>query len=709
MCFVFPKCILSAIFSIDKYSSLFGFYGKFFDGLIGLLSLGGLYFLIINNVGTSNQHKLVSSESLLKIFLVSVFITILVGYFSIFGIWKKLPTFISSSLPPILTQRIFNPVSGSMEGLAVFLSIIIALLAGRCITSQRKISLTVHYLLVFLVLGLLIFINFESAWIVLLISCTVFLGIAIWTRMFRERINRLVLLIFLIIIAGFFWGLNKLEIIQPNLFPLPKEQILDQKTSWQIGFRTITADIKNGFLGSGIGTFFYDFTKFKPLEFNQTQLWQIRFDRAGSYIAELTATIGGLGILIYFFLVILILATSFIFLKTLSREDKEEKVIRFYHYFPIAFTLFALLVSEFVYYQNTVLAFTFWFILGLSVVNLNWEKQSEVSISLKKNPEFSLVLSTFLIISGLGMIGLYYFAYNIYLADTKYAEALRAGGSISEEKKIELLERAVKLNPYEAQYKIILARSYLEEALKEANKDPSKQNLNKITFSVSNAISYLKGGEVRKEEGGRIRTVRVRGATEISPNSVLTWEALGIVYREIHALVSGGQAIDWSIKSFEKAVEFEPANPVIQTELGKLYLLQGNTKKAREKFKRAKELKPNYLDAQLQEALLNEREGNIKEAIKEMEKLSLNYPFEPEVLFQLGRLYFNDNQTDKAISQFQRVINLAPFHSNALYSLGLAYAKKGEKDLALRMFKRVLELNPGNRDVQNKIEELEKK
>jgi len=47
--------ILSAIFSVDKSSSLFGFYGRFSDGLIGLLSLGIFYFLIINNVFPSGE------------------------------------------------------------------------------------------------------------------------------------------------------------------------------------------------------------------------------------------------------------------------------------------------------------------------------------------------------------------------------------------------------------------------------------------------------------------------------------------------------------------------------------------------------------------------------------------------------------------------------------------------------------------------------
>ena len=47
--------ILSTAFSIDKTSSLFGFYGRFSDNLIGILSLGIFYFLITNNVSLSGK------------------------------------------------------------------------------------------------------------------------------------------------------------------------------------------------------------------------------------------------------------------------------------------------------------------------------------------------------------------------------------------------------------------------------------------------------------------------------------------------------------------------------------------------------------------------------------------------------------------------------------------------------------------------------
>src|SRR3989338_1437416 len=56
--------VLSAIFSVDKSSSLYGFYGRFNGGLMGLLSFGALYFLITNNVG----REKIEVSKLLKLF-----------------------------------------------------------------------------------------------------------------------------------------------------------------------------------------------------------------------------------------------------------------------------------------------------------------------------------------------------------------------------------------------------------------------------------------------------------------------------------------------------------------------------------------------------------------------------------------------------------------------------------------------------------------
>lgn len=660
--------IFSAILSVDKISSLFGFYGRFSDGLIGLLSLGILYFLLTNNVKKSGKELEevggISVEGVLRLFLWSIFFIIVMSLFSVFGIWSKfLP-------PPAIPQKTFNPVTGSLEGLAVFLGVVVVFLIGLILRKNKGILKVIFEgLLVLGSLMLLIIIDFGPAWIVLAISLGLLFWTAVWTKMFRENVYRLLLPLFLIIVAILFLFIDASNLRLPILnfqFPqFPKEVVLSQKDSWQIGLKAATENIKSGFLGSGIGTFHYAFSKFKSPEFNQTPFWYIRFDRAGSHFAEMVGCLGFLGILSYIGLVGMFLLINWLLLKEAKRKNNHPTA------FVLLTTFFALLLSQFVYYQHTVLVFTFWLILGISMAN--WKEVfKEKNIFFKDFPEIALVLTALLIGFSLVVLVGYFYGAKFYLADINY--------------KTQRVEKAVELNPYRSQYKIVLARNYLQKVLEEIEKPTDQQDQVVLSQSVERAIAFSKK------------------ATELSPNRVAAWETLGMIYRDIRGIATG--ALEWSIKSFEKALELEPVNPVFHTELGKLYSEQGNFQKAKKSFNRAKALKPDYIDALIQEVLIYEKEDNLEIAIREMEDLASKFPFNIEVMFQLGRLYFNGNRIDEAISQFKKVIDIMPNHSNALYSLGVAYQTRGEKELAIEAFEKVLRLNPGNEDVISKLKQL---
>lgn len=661
---------LSAVFSVDKFSSLFGSYGRFSNGLITLLCLAIFYFLLANNTETvqcrkeeeGKSSRPVSVEGLLNAFLLSVFFVFAFSYFSLFGVWQKL------NLSIFRDFALSNTVSGSIQGLAIFISLAVILLVGFLVCDSRwnKKHLAFFFLLL-AGLIMLIVINFSPAWIILVFSFGFFLIFSLFGRTFRENINRLLLPIFLIFISLFFLFFDSSSFVRLNL---PRESVLSQDVSWKVAFDSTMESVKSLFLGSGIGTYNYDFSKFRPIEFNKNPLWQFRYERSGSYLSEVLGTTGFLGLAVFLFLNILIFL---IFLHSSKRTS----------FIPLVMTSFALFIGQIVYYQNIVLAFSFWFFLGLTAVSLKKREQEKV-FSFKDFPEAKLAISTFLLLFTLGVFVSYYFGVKFYLADVNYRKAQLAS---DKEERVKFLEKAIRLNPNLATYQISLARHYLAQIQEILAMPVSEQNGLEITKIMPKALDAAKKAE------------------EILSNNVSAPETLAMIYRDIQSLVSG--STEWAITYFQKAITLEPKNPVLYTELGKLYLLS-DTQKAKENFTKALQLKEDYFDAQVQDALVFEKEDNPDEAMKRLEAALGKYPLYMEAKFQLGRLYFNKGKINEAILQFEDLISVFPNNSNSLYSLGLAYSKKGEKEKAISYFERVLHLNPDNQDVLQKLQDLKK-
>jgi len=644
---------LSVIFSVDKFSSLFGFYGRFSNSLIGLFSFCLLYFLITNNVG-NKKESVINVQSLIKVFSWSVFFVVLISYFSIFGVFEKINS-LFNIFPTMMLQSGFNTVTASMEGLAVFLSIILVFLIGRILIFDKGKQIF-DYLLFIAITFLMVIIDFNATWLIVFLSLIIFLVFVFWKRMFKKNVNKLLLPILFVILAVAFIFINTSGI--QGLFGednLPQEQFLSQGDSWFVGLKAATENVKSVFLGSGIGTFHYDFAKFKPLSFNQNVLWQIRIDRPGNYFAEVLGTTGFLGIISYLLLIGLSLLISFLFL---GKSKKGMLLLMLF---------LAILVSQFFYYQNAVLAFTFWLVLGLSAASWHSESVKEKTISFKDFPEMSLVFSILLIVVVLLFLGAYFFAVQFYLADVNYKKGI-------EKASIELVEKAVRLNPYQSQYGIVAARYYLQETNMIIEEEAFDGN--QLICNASLALAYVKGGEVSEiclnQNADPNSLITIKGAEKISPNKVFVQETLGMIYRDFRVKANEQEALKLGIQHFEKAVNLEPINPILRTELGKLYFLSGDIKKAEESFNKAIEVKPDYFEA----------------------------------FFEMGRLYLNDNQIDKAIAQFETAIQIFPDHSNSLYFLGLAYQENGQTSKALTYYNRVLELNPGDADVISKISSL---
>ena len=92
-----------------------------------------------------------------------------------------------------------------------------------------------------------------------------------------------------------------------SVIKLQPSPILPYEVGFQTGLAAISQDsgriLKSLLFGSGFGTYFTDFTRFRPASFNLNEsLWTISFFRSSSFVLELLATTGVLGLLSYIFL-----------------------------------------------------------------------------------------------------------------------------------------------------------------------------------------------------------------------------------------------------------------------------------------------------------------------------------------------------------------------------------------------------------------------
>jgi tetratricopeptide (TPR) repeat protein len=720
--------IVSSIFSVDKISSIFGYYGRFSTGLIPLLTFGAFYFLVVNNLGNAKRktqnakqqpktQKADSRESgegaitvggVIKTLLCSGTVAMLFAYFSLFGLWAKLAG-INNQLSLIINKMALrvSPVGGTAQALSMFLTVMVILAVFVILGGWKKGGFS-HKgwkifagIFIFFAFVLLIVTDFTPAWIVLSLALISLVILALRKKILKNEVHRLILPIALIILSVLFLMLNFRTLAADSIrnnanvyFNFMPERILTQGESWEIAGNTVISGFKTGLIGSGPGTFYYDFSKFKPDQLNQGDLWAIRFDRAGNMVSEVLATMGILGLLALLGILITFFWIPFPALFKRTRRAKARAKSKLDYGFSVLLIIFAaLMLIQFSYYQTLTLAFLFWLFLGLGIgwQGLKREEQEQDFVKVKRFRlkdfvEIALATETILIVLFLGFVVVCFFGSKFYMADVKYVEALNEPGL---DDKVANLQEAIKLNPRQARYQMVLSKVFLAKA--------------------QEGLIALREGENQQEVVQNIGLARLfaMNATQITPQQIATWQALADFYQNTMVMASESeQFASLTIDALNKAVELEPKNPQLYTEIGNMYLLLGQQSEAKTEFEKAVEQKLNYVPANIRLAVMLEDEGKIDEAIAKLEWLLATAPNSPEVLFQLGRIYYNQGDTDRAISQFLAALTINPNYSNALYSLGIAYEKQGRNKEALMALEGVLSLNPDVQEIRDRIERL---
>jgi len=720
--------VISFGFSIDKTSGLLGYYGRFGNGLISIVSFAIFYFLIANNLKFRNlksendnaktknkkSEGVITVSGIIKTLLSSGFVAIFFAYFGLFLIWAKIAV-IGEGFRAVVSNIALrvSPIASNIEGLAMFL-VLTSLLAvfiilgglkwvsvedgGKNKKEKKWDIIAGAYLLLAVIL--LIIADFTSAWIILIVGLVLLSGLILKRRILKNDVHKLILPIGIIILSLMFLLLNFRGLagsfsgfVLNSSSGFIAERSLTQSESWGTAGTSATANFKNAMIGTGPGTYYYDYAKYKPVEMNSGILWSIGFDRSGNNASEILATMGFLG-----FISFLTILGAYLLINILSKSrERNSKQSKNDYANSFCIMLFVVVtLMQFMYYQTIALGFLFWLFLGIGVgwKNAKAREGGErgvvkiVRFKLKDYVEMALLLETVVIILFLAFITICFFGAKFYLADIKYIQALNTPKL---QDKADILQKAFELNPYQPRYQIVLSKIYLAKTQEE--------------------LAKLGEGDDQTAMLNNLRLARLFGenAAAIGFMQTNTWQNLTELYQGIAGMAEDKeQFISLSIAALNTQAELEPRNPRIYNDIGSLYLILKNKDKAREMFNKSVEQKRDFVSANINLALMLEEEKNINEAISKLEWLLSSNPKEPTVLFHLGRLYYNEEEIERAITKFREAISLDPYYSNARYALGLAYEKQGQIQQAINELEIVAQLNPNNKEIANKLESLKR-
>ncbi len=539
-------------------------------------------------------------------------------------------------------------------------------------------------------LAALIVVDFWVAWAGLLFG-TLLTALIGWLR--NRKIYHPVKLIVpgvLVAVAVVF-----LFVDTPIHLNIPAEASPSISASWSIGTKTLE---QTPLVGSGPGTWVYDYSKYREAFVNQSRFWNVRFDRGFSFFLTLIATTGLVGVVLWFILIISGIVKS-------TRHLISEKDDDVWYAYLIVFSGWSTLVFlTFFYNLNMAHFFALWLLFALlgSLVGKNvltWNAQ--------KSAYTYGAISVLFVVLVVGGVSVSWLAGQRYVADvyfTKAVRSFRAGDGI--DGILPSVQRAASLNPLNDIYTRNLSQAYLVQAsnLLQAEQ-PNQQAINAaIGSAVEEAIA----------------------ATKASPANVDNWSNLGIVYESIASRVAG--ADEAAVNAFTEAVKLEPFNPVLYSEIGKIHLLSAdsyaksaeqkdeakaaeaaqnrdkNLSQAEDSLKKAITLKLDYLPARYYLGIVYERQRNIPSAIAELENVLRINNKDVGVAFELAILYYRNDQKDQSLSLLEQIVTkFDANNANAKWYLSAMYEERGRYDDAIKQLEDLAKLYPDNGAVKQRL------
>lgn len=413
----------------------------------------------------------------------------------------------------------------------------------------------------------------------------------------------------LVFLGGSLVLLASLGLTIYQLATVQKPLILPFETGFQTAFAAISQDtgrIAQGFFfGSGFGTYLTDFTRFKQATYNlNPTLWSFAFFRSSSYVLELLATVGILGLGAFGFLLIRVI-------KALGESRKNPVLTSLLLAFALSFflpfsfigqTMLFVLLGLFSASQGLTESKRFFevelyfvaFKKGIIPLSTS-SAQSETNVT-------RLLPVTFFVLFILlgGFVGFY--SYRYAASDILFRRSLV---SLSKNEGLPTYNSQVStinLFPNRDSYQRIYSQTNLALANSLASSVPRGSTPSaEISQTITNLIQQsITAG---------------RKATVISPQTAANWQNLSSIYR---SLIGFGQNAEvFAIQISNQATLLDPNNPQRYLDTGGLFYQLGQWEAAQRQFQIAVNLKPDFANAYYNLGHALESKGDLQAALQQ--------------------------------------------------------------------------------------------
>ena len=572
--FLLAVVIVSTIFSATKYPAIYGNFPNVHGSAVSWVVYILLYFVTVSQLRTLNKVK--------------SFLYVLYGSATIIAV-ISLMSFFKLFLPFDFAKAVnFTPTGATFSTIA-FLLMLLPLPLLSLTKVNKYLPVAVAMPLAILFSAIIVLTGSLPSYVLLLIVFGVCAFIA-KPHKIRKTLGLFLIpvattaLVFALAYLPLPGGLNVVQNLEANF---PKEIQLPLATSWKIS-ASVFRDAP--FIGTGPSTYLFNFATYKPLEFNQLNIWSFSFDSANNEFLQELGTLGLLGLLGLVFVCVVVAANSWknMTVKESVEPQDDSRVMSY----ALAVSGLAVVGLLFIHATTIVSLVTSLLVIAALMMSQKSirEKVLEFSIGIKaltnNNSQIDLFPIVIFILFLIAAVPVLFKTYHVTVADYYHRLALsqaNKNGTLT----YQYLQKAEAMNPEVDLYRVDMAQT---------------------NFALANALAVQKGptqaspsGSLTAQDKSTIQTLlsqainEGRVAVTLSPRSARNWEVLGSVYRNITGVAQN--ALAFSLDAYGKAIQLDPLNPALRVNVGGLYYSIKRYDLAARFFSDATNLKPDYANA----------------------------------------------------------------------------------------------------------------